>query len=113
MAEVAVRLGLGDAYVVFGHTHRAGPLPGDDASEWVGLTGTGAGDARSRRAGARLVNVGCWTYDSIFLTRKRGESSYWPGTCAVIGESGPPELERLLLDRDYDELSPARRRASA
>ena len=28
MGEVADRLGLGDAYVVFGHTHRAGPLPG-------------------------------------------------------------------------------------
>ena len=30
MGEVAARLGLGDAYVIFGHTHRAGPLPGDD-----------------------------------------------------------------------------------
>ncbi len=28
MGEVAARLDLGDAYVVFGHTHRAGPLPG-------------------------------------------------------------------------------------
>ena len=25
MGEVADRLGLGDAYVIFGHTHRAGP----------------------------------------------------------------------------------------
>lgn len=113
MGEVAARLGLGDAYVVFGHTHRAGPLPGDDASEWVGGTGAGASAAHPARAGARLVNVGCWTYDSIFLTRKRGESPYWPGTCALIGETGPPELKRLLLDREFDELSPARRRASA
>jgi hypothetical protein len=113
MGEVAARLGLGDAYVVFGHTHRAGPLPGDDASEWVGGRHAAAGTTRSERAGARLVNVGCWTYDSIFLTRKRGESPYWPGTCALIGDSGPPELRRLLLDRDYDELSPARRRLSA
>ena len=29
MGEVAARLDLGDAYVIFGHTHRAGPLPGD------------------------------------------------------------------------------------
>ncbi len=28
-ARWPTRLGLGDAYVVFGHTHRAGPLPGD------------------------------------------------------------------------------------
>lgn len=113
MGEVAARLGLGDAYVVFGHTHRAGPLPGDDASEWICGRRMGAGVTRPARAGARLVNVGCWTYDSIFLTRKRGESPYWPGTCALIGETDPPELKRLLLDRDYDELSPARRRASA
>jgi hypothetical protein len=113
IGEVATRLGLDDAYVVFGHTHRAGPLPGDDASEWVGETHAGAGTAHPARTGARLVNVGCWTYDSIFLTRKRGESPYWPGTCALIDETGPPQLERLLLDRDYDELSPARRRAGA
>ena len=36
MDEVAARLGLGDAYVVFGHTHRAGPLPGDREQEWRG-----------------------------------------------------------------------------
>jgi predicted phosphodiesterase len=113
MGEVAARLGLGDAFVVFGHTHRAGPLPGDDASEWTGAAGAAAGANPSGGSGARLVNVGCWTYDSIFLTRKRGESPYWPGTCALIGDSGPPELRRLLLDRDHDELVPPRRRVSA
>jgi predicted phosphodiesterase len=124
MGEVAARLGLEDAYVVFGHTHRAGPLPGDDAQEWnrpgaapVAAAARADGEAvalhRAQGPGARLVNVGCWTYDSIFLTRKRGESPYWPGTCALVDETGPPELERLLLDRDFDELSPARRRASA
>ena len=29
MGEVAARLGLGESYVVFGHTHRSGPLPRD------------------------------------------------------------------------------------
>ncbi|HEY4824085.1 MAG TPA: metallophosphoesterase [Solirubrobacteraceae bacterium] len=113
MGEVAARVGLGDAYVVFGHTHRAGPLPGDDASEWIGAPRATAGATPSGSSGARLVNVGCWTYDSIFLTRKRGESPYWPGTCALIGDTGPPELRRLLLDREHDELSPTRRRVGA
>ena len=45
MGEVATRLGLGDAWVVFGHTHRAGPLPGDSAD----------GMARRARADARRV----------------------------------------------------------
>ncbi|HYM45045.1 MAG TPA: metallophosphoesterase [Solirubrobacteraceae bacterium] len=94
MGEVAARLDLGDAYVVFGHTHRAGPFPGDVESEWRG------------RSGARLVNSGCWTYDSIFLTAKPGESPYWPGTCVLVEDSGPPVLKRLLLNHSYAELEP-------
>ncbi len=93
MGEVAARLDLGDAYVVFGHTHRAGPFPEDPESEWRG------------RSGARLVNSGCWTYDSIFLTPTPGESPYWPGTCVLVEDSGSPVLKRLLLDRSHAELS--------
>jgi Calcineurin-like phosphoesterase superfamily domain len=108
MGEVASRLGLGDAYVVFGHTHRSGPLPGDDADEWNRPAAGG-----SQASGARLVNAGSWTYDSIFLTRTPGESPYWPGTCVLVDDSGPPALERLLLDRSHAELIPRRRTAQA
>jgi hypothetical protein len=87
MGEVAARLELGDAYVVFGHTHRAGPFPDDLASEWRG------------RGGARLVNSGSWVYDAVFLSPAPGESPYWPGTCVLVEDSGPPVLKRLLLDR--------------
>jgi Calcineurin-like phosphoesterase len=105
MGEVAARLGLGDGFVVFGHTHRAGPLPGDEQREW----GTSVHpQENAASAPARLVNVGCWTYDSIFLTRSPGESPYWPGTCALIEESGPPVLRRLLLDRAHEQLDPRR-----
>jgi hypothetical protein len=97
MGEVAARLGLGDAHVIFGHTHRAGPLAGDDLAEW---------DHPTAGSQARLMNVGCWTYDSIFLTATPGESPYWPGTCAIVEDEGPPELRRLLLDRTHDELDP-------
>ena len=103
MGEVAARLGLGDAYVVFGHTHRAGPLPGDREEEWRGRPPAGAAGA-----GARLVNAGCWTYAPAFLTDSPGESPYWPGTCVLVEDSGPPMLERLLLDRTHTELRPAR-----
>jgi predicted phosphodiesterase len=93
MGEVAARLELGDAYVVFGHTHRAGPLPGDEQSEWQG------------RGGARLVNAGSWTYASIFLGGAQGESPYWPGTCVLIDEDGPPTVARLLQDRTREQLA--------
>ncbi len=96
MGEVARRLGLGDAYVIFGHTHRAGPLPGDDPREWV------------TPAGARLMNSGCWTYDSYFLTSRPGESPYWPGGCVVVEDDGPPLLLRLLESREHVELEPVR-----
>jgi len=100
MAEVAARLQLGDGYVVFGHTHRAGPLPGDDQREWqVAHTAAAAG------SGAQLVNAGCWTYDSFFLAATPGDSPYWPGTCVLVDDHGPPVLRRLLADRGHAELA--------
>jgi hypothetical protein len=97
MGEVAERLGLGSAYVIFGHTHRAGPLPGDSESEWLG------------RGGARLMNCGCWTYDLVFLGQSSGQTPYWPGTCVLVEDdpSIAPMLKRLLLDRSHAELAPA------
>jgi hypothetical protein len=94
MGEVAARLDLGDAYVVFGHTHRPGPLPDDDPQEWRG------------RAGARLVNTGSWTYSSIFVTDTPGESPYWPGTYVLVDDQGPPQVRRLLLDRARAQIAP-------
>jgi hypothetical protein len=92
MGEVAARLGLGDAHVIFGHTHRTGPLPGDVAGEWRGP------------AGARLLNSGCWTYDAYFLTDTPGESPYWPGGSVLVEEDGSPKLLRLLDDYDRAKL---------
>ncbi len=92
MGDVAARLGLGEAYVVFGHTHRAGPLPGDEDQEWRG------------QGGARLVNAGSWTYASIFLTATPGESPYWPGVCVLVEDEGPPTVKRLLQDRMHAQI---------
>src|SRR2546427_6257496 len=109
MSEVARRLGLGDAYVVFGHTHRAGPLAGDRDPDWAG----GERDA-DEPAHARLINAGCWTYERVFLSPRPGESPYWPGSCVLVEDSGAPQLRRLLLDRTHEELrSSARVGASA
>jgi hypothetical protein len=103
MGEVAARLDLRNAHVVFGHTHRAGPLPGDNQAEWRGP------------GGARLINTGCWTYDAYFLTPTPGESPYWPGGCVLVEDDGPPVLRRLLEARTHAELAPGltRRRSLA
>jgi predicted phosphodiesterase len=87
MREVAARLGVDGGYVVFGHTHRPGPLPGDDTAEW-----------------GRLVNSGSWTYSPVFLTPTPGESPYWPGTGVLVEGSGPPRVISLLGDRRHEDL---------
>jgi len=99
MGEVAARLDLGDAHVVFGHTHRAGPFPDDEESEWRG------------RGGARLINCGSWSYAAIFMDATGSKNPYWPGVCVRVQATGAPELIRLLEGRTREELLAVRTRA--
>jgi hypothetical protein len=92
--EVLRRLDVGAPYVICGHSHRSGPWPGDDAGEWTTHTG------------GRIVNTGSWIYQPHFLSDAPNGSPYWPGTAVLIGDSGPPELVRLLGDRGHAELRP-------
>lgn len=84
MGEVVRSLGIGAAYVVFGHTHRAGPLPGDDEAEWT------AGPAR-------LLNGGCWVDEPVFSVGGPA-NPYWAGRAIVVEDEGPPVLQRLVSD---------------
>jgi hypothetical protein len=84
MAEAAARLGLAPAHLLFGHTHRTGMLPGDDASEW------------RTQAATTLHNAGCWVFETHFMgSAPRPASPYWPGG-AIALDDGPPRVERLL-----------------
>jgi hypothetical protein len=83
-AEALERLDVRAAHVVSGHTHRAGPLPGDELAEWTTSTG------------AVMLNVGSWVNEKGFLTDSQRESPYRPGFCAVITDEGRPELINLL-----------------
>jgi hypothetical protein len=82
-AEVVARMGVpAGTHVIFGHTHRAGPLPDDDRSEW-----------------GRLLNTGSWVHDRLWLGDSPAESPYRPGFAAIVdddGTPGPPELVNLL-----------------
>jgi hypothetical protein len=78
-AEVIERLDVPAAHVIFGHTHRAGPLPGDDCVEWE-----------------RLLNTGSWVHEPSFLGDSPRESPYRPGFAAFVTDTGPPELVNLL-----------------
>jgi Calcineurin-like phosphoesterase len=77
-------LGVEPRYAIFGHTHRSGPWPADDAAEW------------KLADGGQLFNAGSWFYEPTFIGTDRTTSPYWPGTCVVVEEEGPPRLERLL-----------------
>ena len=97
MREVVRRLGVEADWVLFGHTHRSGPWPTDDPSEWETPGGT------------RLVNCGCWVYQPHFLPQAPNSSPYWPGTAVVVDGDAPPTLTRLLGELGHPQLqaSPA------
>ena len=83
MARVAEVLAPGAGDVIFGHTHRAGPLPGDEPAEWTTLSG------------ARLWNSGTWLYEGAFVRTGR-DSPYWPGTVLTLDDEGPPRIQNVL-----------------
>jgi hypothetical protein len=82
--EVLSRLGVDAAHVIFGHTHRAGPLPGDVLSEW------------HTPEALRLLNTGSWVHEPGFVGPRPGQGPYRPGFAAVLGQEGPPELVNML-----------------
>jgi hypothetical protein len=85
--QVLGKLSVRCEYAIFGHTHRAGPLPGDDAGEWV-VPG-----------GARLLNTGCWVHEPAFLGSRPLESPYRAGFAVLIDDGRPPALVNLLDQR--------------
>jgi predicted phosphodiesterase len=82
--EVVERLEVDASDVIFGHTHRAGPLPRDNTSEWRAPTG------------ASLINSGSWVHDPQFVGPEPGDSPYRPGFCVAIEDEGAPDLRNLL-----------------
>jgi hypothetical protein len=96
LAEALRRLGVDAPHVIWGHSHRSGPWPGDDLLEWT------------THAGGRMHNAGSWVYQPHFLSDAPNQSPYWPGTAVLIEEEGPPRLQRLLGDRGHAELRPLR-----
>jgi hypothetical protein len=84
--SVLESLGVGASYAIFGHTHRAGPLPGDDHGEWRGPTG------------ARIFNSGCWVNMPTY-TDDDPTSPYRAGFAIWLDDDGgPPRLVNLLVD---------------
>ena len=81
-------------HVIFGHTHRPGPLPGDDLTEW-----------RSH-GGPSLWNSG-QLVPRARLPRRPPVSPgpYWPGTVIRLGDDGPAGVENVLRDATLPALA--------
>ena len=85
MAEVVERLGIAAEHVIFGHTHRRGAPSGQTATA--------------------LWNAGSWVHAPGLLGETAAVSPYWPGTLAIVEDSGPPQLHHLLDDLSREDLA--------
>lgn len=85
MGQAVRTMGIDAAHVVFGHTHRAGPLPGDDRGEWM-VPGVGT----------RLHNSGSWVRERFLAGSAPESSPYRAGASVWIGAEGEPEVRHLL-----------------
>lgn len=93
MGEVTERLQIGASHLIFGHTHRRGPIAGEEPRHVGGI---------------ELHNTGSWVYSPGIIGAQAARSGYWPGTIAVVDGEDPPRLEHLLdgLNReDFAGLS--------
>jgi predicted phosphodiesterase len=84
MAGVVESLDIEAEHVIFGHTHRPGPLLEDDGTEWT------------TPRGVRLWNTGSWLHEPVFLRSGPVEGPYWPGTVMRLADDGPPVLDNAL-----------------
>jgi hypothetical protein len=93
LARVVHRLGVDADWVVFGHVHRAGPLPDDDLGDWRGPDGRLA-----------VVNSGSWLYEPVLVQGATPPHPYWPGAAVLIEDDQAPRVIGLLDELDVDSL---------
>jgi hypothetical protein len=88
LGQVVERLQIDAEHVIFGHSHRTGPLDGDDVTEW------------RTASGAWLHNSGSWVHEPAFTGAGDTSNPYWPGGAIVVEDRGAPQLLRLLAEDD-------------
>ena len=94
LARVAQRLSVDADWVIFGHVHRLGPLPGDDAEQW-----------RGRGPGApQILNTGSWLYEPLLVHHATPPHPYWPGGAVVVEDGREPRATGLLDELTANQL---------
>lgn len=92
VAAAAAGIGVTEANILHGHTHRPGPLPGDIASDWVA------------RSGQCLWNTGSWVFEQHFLSGARPGSAYWPGRAIEIIDDADPVVVSTMDGLDAHQI---------
>jgi len=87
LARVIHRLGVEAEFVVFGHVHRLGPLPRDQAARWRGPNGS-----------PKVLNTGSWVYEPLLVHRAPASHPYWPGGAVLVEDDDEPRAVGLLDD---------------
>lgn len=85
LSHVVGRLGIDADWVLFGHVHRLGPLPGDVETRWRGAQGR-----------PRLLNTGSWVYEPLLVHNASAPHPYWPGGAVILDDERPPLAVGLL-----------------
>jgi UDP-2,3-diacylglucosamine pyrophosphatase LpxH len=85
LSHVVGRLGVDAEWVVFGHVHRLGPLPGDLDTRWRGPQGT-----------PRILNTGSWVYEPLLVHNATPPHPYWPGGAVIVEHDRAPRAIGLL-----------------
>jgi UDP-2,3-diacylglucosamine pyrophosphatase LpxH len=91
IGRVAQRIGVQADWIVFGHVHRRGPLPGE---QWAAAPG-----------GARMLNTGSWLYEPLLVDRATPPHPYWPGGAVLLEPGRDPRSIGLLDDLSAGELT--------
>jgi len=86
MATTVERLQIDARHVIFGHTHRTGPVEGDEPAQWLTPNGV------------QLHNAGSWVQTRAFGTST--DSPYRPGGAVLVEDGQRPRLLRLLQDHE-------------
>ena len=85
LSHVVGRLGVDAEWVLFGHVHRLGPLPGDLEARWRGPQGR-----------PRLLNTGSWVYEPLLVHNSTAPHPYWPGGAVILDDDRAPRAIGLL-----------------
>jgi hypothetical protein len=85
ISHVVGRLGVDPEWVLFGHVHRLGPLPGDRDTRW-----------RGPHDRPRILNTGSWVYEPLLVHNATAPHPYWPGGAVTLEKGEAPRAVALL-----------------